>query len=178
MERLILSPYDPRWPEQYAKEHVRIAHALGATARRIEHHGSTAVPGMAAKPVIDIQISVGALQTMERFRIPLEELGYIHVPNEDDVFCPFFHRPRAWPHAYHVHVVAFGGDEEARTLAFRDYLRDHADVALEYATLKSNLASQFSAGEFASRQAYADAKSEFINRITQLARACDYPRLD
>jgi GrpB-like predicted nucleotidyltransferase (UPF0157 family) len=133
---------------------------------------------MAAKPIIDIQISVNTLQPVEKFRLPLEGLGYIHVPHEDDAFCPFFHRPRARPHTHHVHIVAFGGDEEARTLAFRDYLRDHPDVAREYAALKLDLVAQFSSREFASRQAYAEAKSEFIDRITRLARACGYPRLD
>jgi len=177
MDRLIVIPYDPRWPEQYTEERVRLADALGATARRIEHHGSTAIPGMTAKPIIDIQISVRTLQPMEKFQLPLEALGYIHVPHEDDAFCPFFHRPDAWPHTHHVHIVAFGGDEEARTLAFRDYLRDHPDVARDYAALKSDLAAKFSANEFESRQGYAEAKSEFIDRITRLARARGYPRL-
>jgi GrpB-like predicted nucleotidyltransferase (UPF0157 family) len=133
---------------------------------------------MAAKPIIDIQISVIALQPMEKFRLPLEGLGYIHIPHEDDVFCPFFHRPRAWPHTHHVHIVRHGGDEEARTLAFRDYIRDHPEVGRDYAALKLDLAAQFSAKEFVSRQGYAEAKSEFIYRVTRLARACGYPRLD
>jgi len=89
------------------------------------------------------------------------------VPHPDDAFCPFFHRPAAWPHTHHVHVVEAGGEEERRTLAFRDYLREHGDAAREYEDLKRRLAPQYSATEFSSRQAYADAKAEFITRVTQ-----------
>jgi len=140
----IVVPYDHRWPEQYAAERIRLLQALGTTARRIEHNGSTAIPGLAAKAIIDIQISVSALQPMDSYLAPLEQLGYTHVPHADDSFCPFFYRPAVWPHTHHVHVVEFGGEEEARTLAFRDYLRDHADIAREYAALKFALAQQFS----------------------------------
>ena len=133
------------------------------------------MPGLAAKPVIDIQISVVSLQPMDAYRIPLQQLGYLHVPHPDDAFCPFFHRPQAWPHTHHVHVVAMGSEEEARTLAFRDYLRDHAEVAAEYANLKQALAPQFSAGEFDSHQAYANAKGEFIERVIRSAVEQGYP---
>ncbi len=175
MPQLDVIPYDPRWPEQYVEERTRLSQALGDVAQRIEHNGSTSVPGLAAKPVIDIQISVVDLQPMDAYRIPLQQLGYFHVPHEDDAFCPFFHRPQEWPHTYHVHVVEIGSEEEARTLAFRDYLRDHTEVAEEYANLKLALAPQFSASEFDSHQAYADAKGELIERVIRLARAQGYP---
>jgi len=176
MPQIEIIPYNPRWPEQYAEERTRLSQALGDVAQRIEHNGSTSVPGLAAKPVIDIQISVGTLQPMDAYRIPLQQLGYFHVPHKDDAFCPFFHRPKEWPHTHHVHVVEAGSEEEARTLAFREYLRDHAEVAEEYANLKLALAPQFSASELDSRQAYADAKGEFIERVIRLARAQGYPR--
>jgi len=158
------------------RRNARLSQALGDVALRIEHNGSTSVPGLVAKPVIDIQISVAALQPMDAYGIPLQRLGYVHVPHEDDAFCPFFHRPAEWPHTHHVHVVETGSEEEARTLAFRDFLREHAEVAGEYAKLKPALAPQFSASEFDSREAYADAKGEFIERITRLAREQGYPR--
>jgi len=174
----IVVPYDHRWPEQYAAERIRLLQALGTTARRIEHNGSTAIPGLAAKAIIDIQISVSALQPMDSYLAPLEQLGYTHVPHADDSFCPFFYRPAVWPHTHHVHVVEFGGEEEARTLAFRDYLRDHADIAREYAALKFALAQQFSCNDLASRQGYTEAKSGFIERIIRLARTSGYPNPD
>jgi hypothetical protein len=87
------------------------------------------------------------------------------VPHPDDAFCPFFHRPAEWPYTHHVHVVEAGGDEERRTLAFRDYLRTHDDVAREYEALKHRLAPHHAATDFASRQAYADAKGPFIAAV-------------
>src|SRR5262249_51603990 len=134
-----------------------------------EHNGSTSVPGLAAKPVIDIQVSVAELTPMDRYRQPLQSIGYVHVPHADDSFSPYFHKPREWPHTHHVHVVRRGDAEERRTLAFRDYLRAHPAAALEYAQLKSRLAPHFSAATPTSQQAYADAKTEFIERILVLA---------
>jgi GrpB-like predicted nucleotidyltransferase (UPF0157 family) len=173
---LEIVPYDAAWPRVFSAERDRIAALLGALALRIDHNGSTAVPGLAAKPIIDIQVSVERLQPIEAYAPQLAELGYVHVPHPDDAFCPFFHRPSAWPHTHHVHVVEAGGDEERRTLAFRDYLRDHRDAAREYADLKRLLAPQYIATEFASRQAYADAKTAFITRIVARALSDGYPR--
>jgi GrpB-like predicted nucleotidyltransferase (UPF0157 family) len=103
---------------------------LGPLAIRIDHNGSTAISGLSAKPIIDIQVSVASLQQLGICGERLGTLGYVHVPHPDDSFCPFFHRPRQWPHSHHVHLVEAGGVEERRTLAFRDYLREHSDVAL------------------------------------------------
>jgi GrpB-like predicted nucleotidyltransferase (UPF0157 family) len=173
---LQIAPYDARWPQEFAAERERIARALGSLARRIDHHGSTAVPGLAAKPVIDIQVSVEQLQPLDAFGAPLATLGYVHVPHADDAVCPFFHRPAVWPHTHHVHVVHSGGEEERTTLAFRDYLREHADVASEYAALKRQLAAATDASVAASREAYTTAKSEFIDRVMRIALAAGYPR--
>jgi GrpB-like predicted nucleotidyltransferase (UPF0157 family) len=171
-------PYDPAWPEEFARERDRIRNALGDVAVRIEHNGSTAVPGLSAKPVIDIQISVAALHPMDLYERPLAALGYTHVPHEDDAWCPFFHRPADWPHTHHVHVVAAGDDEERRTLAFRDYLRAHPDAAREYEALKRRLADRFNVSTFDSQQAYADGKTEFVGRILAQARGGDPDRRD
>jgi GrpB-like predicted nucleotidyltransferase (UPF0157 family) len=174
-DHLEIAPYDPAWAAAFEDERERLARALGALARRIDHNGSTSVTGLAAKPIIDIQVSVDALQPLAAYREPLSALGYTHVPDPDDAVCPFFHRPQTWPHTHHVHVVQHGGAEERRTLAFRDYLRDHEDVLREYAALKQQLAPRFAATDRAAREAYADAKSEFIERIIQRALAAGYP---
>ena len=168
-------PYDPAWPDAFLAERERIAAELGDLAIRIDHHGSTAVPGLAAKPVIDIQVSVRSLQPLDAYATRLGAIGYVHVPHPDDAFCPFFHRPAAWPHTHHVHVVESGGIEERRTLAFRDHLR-HPDVARDYEALKRRLASLHGAATFASRQAYAAAKSAFVERITARALADGLPK--
>ena len=175
-ETIEIVPYDPAWPSAFTIERDRIAAALGTFALRIDHNGSTSVPGLAAKPIIDIQVSVRQLQPIEPYATPLTQIGYVHVPHPDDSFCPFFHRPKAWPHTYHVHVVQSGGDEERRTLAFRDYLRAHQEIALEYEKLKRTLASHHSAGDFPSREAYAEAKTEFITSITDRALKTGFPR--
>jgi GrpB-like predicted nucleotidyltransferase (UPF0157 family) len=164
-------PYDSDWPRAFDIERDRIRAALGDIAVRIDHHGSTAVAGLAAKPVIDIQISVSCLQPMDAYAAALAQLGYVHVPHEDDAVCPFFHRPPAAPHTHHVHVVAAGSEAERRTLAFRDYLRTHPQDARDYEALKRHLAATHSDATFSSRQAYADAKIEFVNRIVRLAAA-------
>jgi GrpB-like predicted nucleotidyltransferase (UPF0157 family) len=173
---LELAPYDPSWPLAFTAEAARLRGALGSLALRVDHNGSTSVPGLAAKPVIDIQVSVESLQPTDAYREPLRALGYVHVPHEDDSFCPFFHRPRRWPHTHHVHLVEAGGDEERRTLAFRDYLREHDDAAREYEALKRGLVGRFLAGDHESREAYARAKSEFIERAIALALAAGFPR--
>jgi GrpB-like predicted nucleotidyltransferase (UPF0157 family) len=168
-------PYDSRWPLAFEREAARLRAGLGALALRVDHHGSTAVPGLSAKPVIDIQVSVATLTPLSAFGATLEALGYVHVPHADDSFCPFFHRPRGRPHTHHVHVVESGGPEERRTLAFRDYLRDHADVAGEYERLKKSLAARADAADPASGERYAEAKTEFVERIVSVALAGGYP---
>ena len=105
---------------------------------------------------------------------PLAKLGYIHAPHLDQVGCPFFHRPLESPHTHHVHVVPFGGAGKRRQLAFRDFLREHNDVAQEYATLKKQLAAEVEAADASARGAYANAKTQFIGRVVQIALAAGY----
>lgn len=167
--------YDPGWPAAFEAEAARLRAALKTLALRIDHHGSTAVPGLSAKPIIDIQISVATLQPLSAYGTRLEAIGYVHLPHPDDSFCPFFHRPVDWPHSHHVHVVERGGREERRTLAFRDYLRDHPAVAREYEALKHTLAAQVIAVGPEWPDQYAAAKTEFIERVVTLAIARGYP---
>ena len=169
-------PYDPQWPAEFAAEAERLAGALGPLALRIEHNGSTAVPGLDAKPIIDIQISVASLDPLTIYRERLGAVGYVHVPHQDDAFCPFFHRPAEWPHTHHVHLVVMGGSEEQRTLAFRDYLRDHPDTAREYRRVKQDLAARHGGRDGGSREAYSVAKSAFVERTVALALNAGYPR--
>lgn len=121
-------------------------------------------------------MSVADLQPLDTYGIPLLALGYVHVPHEDDAVCPFFHRPFAWPHTHHVHVVRAGGREERRTLAFRDYLREHHDISSEYEALKRDLAARSVASDAESREEYARGKSDFIARVVAAALAAGYPR--
>ena len=167
--------YDAGWPAAFEAEAARLRAALQSLALRIDHHGSTAIPGLGAKPIIDIQISVATLQPLSIYRAKLDAIGYIHVPHPDDSFCPFFHRPIRWPHSHHVHVVERGGCEERRTLAFRDYLRNHPAMAREYEQLKRRIAEQVVAADPKSQERYAVAKTDFVERVVALAIARGYP---
>ena len=165
MEPLEIVDYDASGPAAFEAERERLRAALGELALRIEHKGSTAVPGLAAKPVIDIQVSVARLQPMSAYREPLRGAGYTHRAHPDDSFCPFFHRPARWPHSHHVHVVEAGGAEERRTLAFRDALRGDTALAEQYAALKRRLAPLHAADDPEARDAYAEAKGEFVEGV-------------
>jgi GrpB-like predicted nucleotidyltransferase (UPF0157 family) len=169
-------PYDPAWPGIFEAEAKRIGGALGSAAVRIDHVGSTAVPGLAAKPVIDIQVSVRLLHPLEPHLPPLVALGYTHVSHPDDATHPFLHRPSTWPHSHHIHLCEAGGQEERRHLAFRDFLREHPEEAAAYAGEKQRLAAEFRSSSFESRNAYAEAKSAFIEPIIERALALGYPR--
>ena len=170
---LEIVPYDPMWVSEFERERHFIAQAMGPLALRIDHNGSTAVPGLAAKPVVDIQVSVERLHPISSYSHRLEALGYLHKPHPDDSFCPFFGKPGDWPRTHHLHVVEAGGLEERRTLAFRDYLRSHSAVAREYEALKRQLIGEFTGSTL---QSYAEAKSEFIERVISLALQAGLPR--
>jgi GrpB-like predicted nucleotidyltransferase (UPF0157 family) len=174
--KLEIVSYDSGWPATFEAEARRLRSALESLALRIDHNGSTSVPGLSAKPIIDIQVSVATLQPVAVYDDCLRPLGYVHVPHPDDSFSPFFHRPSAWPHSHHVHLVERGGAEERRTLAFRDYLRDHAAAAREYERLKEDLAGKTAAIDRESREAYARAKTDFIERIVAKAFGSGYPK--
>jgi len=163
--------YNPDWPAAFEAEARLLRATLGSLALRIDHNGSTSVPGLSAKPIIDIQISVASLQPLQWFEEQLGTLGYVHQPHPDDSFCPFFYRPKEGLHSHHVHLVEAGGAEELRTLAFRDYLREHGNVAREYEDLKRDLARRIGEAE-----AYAGAKTDFIERIIRTALGSGYPR--
>ena len=153
--------YDPSWPEMFEQEAVRLRAALGDLALHIDHVGSTAVHGLAAKAVIDIQVSVASLAPVEAYRNPLTRIGYTY----ETVPLAFFHRPADWPHTHHVHVRQIGGADEGRTLAFRDWLRTHADDRDAYESLKRRLASDADADTIDGRVRYSEAKTEFVRAI-------------
>jgi GrpB-like predicted nucleotidyltransferase (UPF0157 family) len=123
---------DPTWPARFAAEAAQIRAALGPVALRVDHVGSTAVPGLAAKPIIDIQVSVARLQPMDSYRPALERLGYRYTPYPDPdgvVRYPFFGRPPTRPRAFHVHVT---GDRPAYMAAKQAFVDDLERRALNW----------------------------------------------
>jgi len=158
---IVLAEHDPGWSAVFEAEAARLAAALGDVALRIEHVGSTAVAGLAAKPVIDIQLSVADPGAIDAYRAPLEALGYTFAT----VPIPYFHRPARWPHTHHVHVRRVGSTEESRPLAFRDWLRGHPEDRAAYEALKRELARETDAESAAGRARYSEAKTGFIREI-------------
>jgi GrpB-like predicted nucleotidyltransferase (UPF0157 family) len=134
--------YDEGWPRRARSEIRRIEAALGPVAVRCEHIGSTSVPGLAAKPIVDLLVSVGSLEPRDAYVEPLEELGYLFVPDPDSPDRHFFARPPERPRTHHVHVCRAGGLEELRHLAFRDYLRAHPEEAAAYEAVKREVAAR------------------------------------
>lgn len=155
--------YDPSWPERYREWHERLATGLGAVARRIDHVGSTSVPGLAAKPTIDIQISVARLDDEDAYAPILVELGLV-LRSRDDLHR-FFRPPRDRIRDVHVHVCEADGSWEREHLLFRDHLRAHADARRRYAAAKRAAVARWGND----RIAYGEAKSDVI--LDQLAAA-------
>ena len=149
---------DPRWPEEYERHAAALRAALGGVAVRIDHIGSTAVPGLDAKPTIDIQVSVADVEGMA-YRPATERLGYAFHPNSlDDEGHRLFSLPARLVHA---HFCAAGSQWERIHLLFRDYLRSHPDAAAAYAAFKHQLAGQHPDD----RLAYTAAKIGFIGEM-------------
>ena len=169
---IVIAPYDPAWPARFAAEAERIRQAFGTHALRIEHVGSTAVPGLPAKPVIDIQVSVPSLELGDLFHSQLVALGYTHFPlGAFDLVYPFYKRPTEWPSTHHVHLCAAGSEQERSHLAFRDYLRSSPALAAEYASLKQQLASAHDGLTMESQERYSLSKSEFVRSVLVHAAA-------
>jgi GrpB-like predicted nucleotidyltransferase (UPF0157 family) len=171
-------PCEASWPTAFAVEASRIRARFGERALRIDHVGSTSVPGLAAKPVIDIQISVVSLRHREVLASEMRALDYTHVDLGDfDLVYPFFKRPATWPSTHHVHLCESGGEQERKHLAFRDYLRSHPAVADEYAELKKELARTHVGLTEQAREAYSLAKSDFVDEVLAKALAEGLPWL-
>jgi GrpB-like predicted nucleotidyltransferase (UPF0157 family) len=144
-----------------------LRHALGPVALRIDHVGSTAVPGLDAKPVIDIQVSVTHLGPEAPYRVPLEGAGFLLQAANPDRSKRFFREPSGTRRA-HVHVRPAGSFEEQLNLLFRDFLRSDAGARHEYARTKRELAERFRAD----REGYVRAKEPTVWAI--LLRAHDW----
>jgi GrpB-like predicted nucleotidyltransferase (UPF0157 family) len=162
--------YDPAWPARFREEAAILHRALEPwLVAPIEHIGSTAVLGLAAKPVIDILAGVQTLDASRRAIAAVTALGYSYFPYQADVehwFC----KPSAAFRTHHLHLIPVGTPQWLRPIAFRDYLRAHADVSHEYEALKRRLADEHRLD----REAYTLAKRPFVNRITEVALALGY----
>jgi GrpB-like predicted nucleotidyltransferase (UPF0157 family) len=160
--------YDPGWPAEAARELRRVGEALGGVAVRLDHVGSTSVPGLAAKPIVDLQVSVAALEPQAAYAEPLEAIGYLFVPFATAPEYHFFGRPAERPRTHHLHVCLAGSFEERRHLAVRHFLRANADEAARYEAVKREAARLHPED----RVAYMAAKEGFILEMER--RALDW----
>ncbi|MFI7232360.1 GrpB family protein [Nonomuraea angiospora] len=152
-----IADHDPAWQEEFARIGEALRRRLGDVAPRIDHIGSTAVPGLAAKPVIDVQVSVRSFEPLEAFRSPLESLGLVYRAGNPDLTKRYF-REAPGGRRTHVHVRVLGSFSQQLSLLFRDYLRAHPGAAAEYAAVKRRLATEFRH----ERHRYVEAKRPFI----------------
>jgi GrpB-like predicted nucleotidyltransferase (UPF0157 family) len=175
---IIIVDYDPQWPLIFARLQRMIAAALGDLAISIEHVGSTSVPALAAKPIIDIQLVIQSSEQFSAVKQKMELLGYFHEPHIKLPFQEAFGReddyvPRdgsgcLWMNQ-HLYVSTVDSPELIRQLAFRDYLRTHPTAVLTYAKLKRELAQRYP-HDIAN---YVDGKGPFVNECIRAMNIYD-----
>jgi GrpB-like predicted nucleotidyltransferase (UPF0157 family) len=160
-ESVIVVPYDPEWPRRFDQESAVLAAVFAGCDAAVEHVGSTAVPGLWAKPVIDVMVGLPHLSEAESRITALATASYEYVRKYETQLPErrYFRKPRLRPSAYHLHCVVKGSDFWVRHLAFRDYLRGHPESATAYEELKRGLALR------CSKEEYTEAKSPFIESI-------------
>jgi GrpB-like predicted nucleotidyltransferase (UPF0157 family) len=156
---------DNDWPVLAERELRRIKEALGDLAVRLEHVGSTAVPDLPAKPIIDLQLSVAAMEPRARYVAPLERLGYLFAAAPESPDHHFFGKPPDRPRTHHLHVCETGSEHEYRHVALRDFLRSHPEEAARYAALKRELVERHPQD----RLAYIDGKDAYVAALERRA---------
>jgi GrpB-like predicted nucleotidyltransferase (UPF0157 family) len=168
-------PYDSDWPLRFDAERRLLIDAIGPwlATGSIEHIGSTAIPGLAAKPVIDIMAGIDSLEASRQALAVLERLDYCYYPYRADVMH-WLCKPSPAHRTHHLHLVPIGSQLWIEQLAFRDYLRAHPDVAADYAGLKRRLAD----AHRLDREAYTAAKSPFVQRVVAQALRADRAGLE
>ncbi|MDD9992863.1 MAG: GrpB family protein [Rhodospirillales bacterium] len=164
---IIVVPYRQEWTKAFGRHRERIAAALGAEAVGIDHIGSTAVPGLAAKPIVDILLVVADSADEDSYLPAMERAGYaLRVREPDFEEHRMFRTPER---DVHVHVLSVGSPEIERYLRLRDALRAAPFLRARYQALKQNLAAQ----HWQDMNAYAQAKSKMIETIIQWSRRTD-----
>jgi GrpB-like predicted nucleotidyltransferase (UPF0157 family) len=167
-------PYDETWPASFARERAELLEVFSPVAVEIEHVGSTAVPGLGAKPIVDMMLGADRIAEVEARISRLEEHGYQYMPEHESVLPErrFFAKPRQRPRRFHLHAVELASEFWQRHLLFRDFLRRNPAVAAEYYALKLRLATRF--GD--DREGYTEAKTSFIEAVVRSAGGSRLPQ--
>mgnify|MGYP001794722194 CR=1 FL=1 len=160
-EQIKIIPYDSSWPAKFEKEKKLIENTIGEFIHGGIHHiGSTSIPNLSAKPIIDILVGVESLEKSKPCIELLSKIHYQYSPYKPDIehwFC----KPSPEHRTHHLHLIAAGHPEFKARLAFRDYLRTHEDAKSNYEKLKLRLAEEFRND----REAYTQAKGQFVKAI-------------
>jgi GrpB-like predicted nucleotidyltransferase (UPF0157 family) len=164
--KVILLPHDPNWTNQYLEEAERLADVLSSEMIAIHHMGSTAIPAIYAKPIIDILVVVKDINRIDPYNNQMALIGYTPRGEHGIPGRRYFSKDKAGVHTHHVHIFQAGNSEIDRHLGFRDYLRLHPDDALAYSQLKEDLANIFADNV----DQYTEAKSDFIRCIEEKSK--------
>jgi GrpB-like predicted nucleotidyltransferase (UPF0157 family) len=169
-EKIDIVPYDPNWPKVFINEEEFLKSKFPEIIKRIEHFGSTAIPGLSAKPIVDMLIEVTSLKETKKQIVPvLKSFGYDYFwrPEIDKppMYAWFIKRNSKGTRTHHLHMVKANSKLWDR-LYFRDYLKEHPKIAEQYGTLKIELSMKF----LNDREAYTKAKTEFVLYITKKAK--------
>lgn len=156
---LRLAPYCDDWPRLYEDEAKRIREAIGPFIRDVQHFGSTSIPGMIAKPIIDIAVAVDSLDAAEACLEPLKGIGFEYRWRSNDPNS--YYLTKGNPEEYHLRIFEMNSSAWKDHLRFRDRLRDDPNLARDYASLKSRLCRKHQAD----REAYQSAKSDFVKKV-------------
>jgi GrpB-like predicted nucleotidyltransferase (UPF0157 family) len=162
-EVLYLASYDPRWPEQFIREKNRLLQIFSSDMLEVEHIGSTSVPGMIAKPIIDIIVGLHSIRIADTLLPPLRQYGYATPTHCNDGLKDrrWLLRHAAGHRTHHLHLVILNSLGWERTLKFRDALRSDPEAARAYAEIKTRLLKENSLD----RTKYIQAKSGFIEEV-------------
>ena len=163
-EPIIIVDYDPNWAVTFRKLRARVGESMDDLPYSIDHVGSTAIPGAASKPIIDIDVVLKSAVDMPNAIRVLEKAGYKHLGDLGITGREAFGSPADLP-AHHLYVVLLDGREYTRHVRFRNYLRRHPEETESYSILKKSLAQKFRND----REAYTEAKTTFIEAILRLA---------
>jgi GrpB-like predicted nucleotidyltransferase (UPF0157 family) len=158
-------PYNPAWQEEFQAERNRVAWALGENVLAIHHMGSTAIPGIKAKPIIDLLVEVISIAMVDACQANMATLGYKSHGEHGIPGRRYFSRGINEQHTHHMHVYERGHEDIQRVLRFRDYLIAHPEEAQRYSQLKERLSEEFRFDP----TGYTDSKSEFIQEINRKA---------
>ena len=166
MPRVLVVPYDPNWPHEFSIASEELIPAFGKTLLQVHHIGSTSIPGIHAKPIIDILAVVSSLNSVDQQSAQMKSLGYEVMGEFGIVGRRYFRRDNsAGQRTHQIHAFAVGSPDVARHLAFREFMRAHPQIAEQYSKLKQRLAAEHPNDI----EAYLDGKDPFIKEMETCA---------